>query len=237
MQVLELAFVELNMKCFIVLICAHVLADFLLQPDRIARNKHQLGVLFLHTGVHALLSWTLFGFRLPWQIPVIILLSHFLIDFLKQKVSDTACTFCVDQLLHIVVLAFLAAGYAPAELWSQFDMVCKPIVLFAGFVATVQGSGFLVNKVAKRLIEQNKLEVDGLKGGGKLIGQLERALIFLLVLIGQPAGIGFLVAAKSILRFKESEEQKLAEYVLIGTLLSFGLAIALSVLTMKAMNP
>jgi len=138
--------------------------------------------------------------------------------------------------LHIVVLAFLAAGYAPVELWSQFALIYKPLVLFSGFVATVQGSGFLVGKVAERLISQNKLEVDGLKGGGKLIGQLERALIFLLVLIGQPAGIGFLVAAKSILRFKESEEQKLAEYVLIGTLLSFGLAIALSVLTMKAIS-
>ncbi len=92
------------------------------------------------------------------------------------------------------------------------------------------------NKVAEQLIKQNQLQVAGLKGGGKLIGQLERALIFLLVLIGQPAGIGFLVAAKSVLRFKESEEQKLAEYVLIGTLLSFGLAIALSILTMKAMS-
>ena len=224
------------MKCFIVLVCAHLLADFLLQPDRIARNKHQLGVLSLHAVVHALLSWLLLGFRLSWQIPGVIFLSHFLIDFLKHKVSDTACTFCVDQLLHIIVLAFLAAGYAPVKLWSPFGLVYKPLVLFAGFVATVQGSGFLVGKVAERLIGQNQLEVDGLKGGGKLIGQLERALIFLLVLIGQPAGIGFLVAAKSILRFKESKEQKLAEYVLIGTLLSFGLAIALSVLTMKAMS-
>jgi hypothetical protein len=227
---------EIDMKYFVVLICAHVLADFLLQPDRIARNKHQLGVLCLHAGVHALLSWLLFGFQCPWQLPAMIFFSHFLIDFFKQTVRDNTQTFCVDQLLHIVVLGFLAAGYAPVKLWGAFDVVYRPLVQFSGFVATVQGSGFLVSKVAGRLIVQNKLNVDGLKGGGKLIGQLERALIFLLVLIGQPAGIGFLVAAKSILRFKESEERKLAEYVLIGTLLSFSLAIALSVLTMKAVT-
>ena len=70
-----------------------------------------------------------------------------------------------------------------------------------------------------------------LPNGGRLIGQLERALIFLLVFIGQAGAIGFLVAAKSILRFEEARKQKHAEYVLIGTLLSFSLAIALSVAT------
>lgn len=49
-------------------------------------------------------------------------------------------------------------------------------------------------------------------------------------------GIGFLVAAKSILRFEEAKKQKLAEYVLIGTLLSFSLAIALATATKWAMN-
>ena len=52
--------------------------------------------------------------------------------------------------------------------------------------------------------------------------------------IGQPGAIGFLVAAKSILRFEEAKKQKLAEYVLIGTLLSFTLAMALSYLTLQA---
>lgn len=224
------------MKLFVVLVCAHVLGDFLLQPDRIARNKHQFGILFLHAGVHALLIWLLFGLQIAWQIPVMIFLSHFLIDVLKQKVSDTACSFCADQLLHIVVLAFLVAGYAPVQPGCWLDLTYKPLVLLSGFVATVQGSGFLVGKVATRLIEQNSLEVGGLKRGGKLIGQLERALIFLLILIGQPAGIGFLVAAKSILRFEESKNQKLAEYVLIGTLLSFSLAIALSSLTLNGLT-
>ena len=36
-----------------------------------------------------------------------------------------------------------------------------------------------------------------------------RCFIFLFIFFGQPAGIGFLVAAKSILRFEEAKEQKL----------------------------
>jgi len=103
--------------------------------------------------------------------------------------------------------------------------------VLAGFIATVQGSGFLVAIFTKRLINENNLELAGLLNGGKLIGQMERCLIFLFIFIGQPAGIGFLVAAKSILRFEKAKDQKLAEYVLIGSLLSFSMAIALSSVT------
>jgi hypothetical protein len=112
----------------------------------------------------------------------------------------------------------------------------RAIVAAAGFVATVRGAGFLVGKVARRLMDENQLQLNGLMNGGRLIGQLERALIFLFIFIGQTAGIGFLVAAKSILRFEEAKKQQLAEYVLIGTLLSFSLAVALATLTLWAMQ-
>jgi hypothetical protein len=49
-------------------------------------------------------------------------------------------------------------------------------------------------------------------------------------------GIGFLIAAKSIFRFgdiKESEGLKLTEYFMIGTLLSFGMAIFTGLATLK----
>ena len=60
--------------------------------------------------------------------------------------------------------------------------------------------------------------------------------IFIFVITGHPAGIGFLVAAKSILRFEEAKEQKLAEYVLIGTLLSFSLGTAFAAATKWALG-
>jgi hypothetical protein len=50
-------------------------------------------------------------------------------------------------------------------------------------------------------------------------------MILSFILLNQFAAIGFLLAAKSILRFKESEASKMSEYVLLGTLISFSIAI------------
>ena len=68
---------------------------------------------------------------------------------------------------------------------------------------------------------------------GRQIGLLERGLIFALILGGQPLGVGFLIAAKSVLRFgTASRDQRSAEYVIIGTLASFGWAIVAVQLTL-----
>jgi hypothetical protein len=111
------------------------------------------------------------------------------------------------------------------------------LVCGAGFCATVLGVGHFIGQVADRLCKENaglkEALGEGLRNGGAMIGRLERALIFLFLMIGEPAGIGFLIAAKSILRFEEAKKQPLAEYVLIGTLWSFGLAIALAWATKK----
>lgn len=61
---------------------------------------------------------------------------------------------------------------------------------------------------------------------GRVIGLLERALLFLFVLQGQYGVIGFVLAAKAFTRFKALEDRAFAEYVLIGTLLSACLALA-----------
>ncbi|MEX1037577.1 MAG: hypothetical protein WDZ96_01820 [Acidimicrobiia bacterium] len=64
---------------------------------------------------------------------------------------------------------------------------------------------------------------------GRWIGILERLLVFVLVISGQAAAAGIVVAAKSILRFPEisSKPKQIApEYVLIGSLASWLLAFA-----------
>ncbi|MCR9201811.1 MAG: hypothetical protein NXI04_24460 [Planctomycetaceae bacterium] len=61
----------------------------------------------------------------------------------------------------------------------------------------------------------------------------------MLVIIGQPSGIGFLIAARSILRFgeiKDANHRKVAEYTIIGTFLSFGWAILIATLTQQAIR-
>ena len=80
--------------------------------------------------------------------------------------------------------------------------------------------------------------VDGLKNGGRYIGWLERSLVLLLVLEGETGGVGFLIAAKSILRFgdvKEPGQRRRAEYVIIGTFLSFGWALLIAFTTVRVL--
>jgi hypothetical protein len=48
------------------------------------------------------------------------------------------------------------------------------------------------------------------------------------VITGKWEAIGFLLAAKSVFRFgdlRKSKDRKLTEYILIGTLISFGISI------------
>ena len=68
---------------------------------------------------------------------------------------------------------------------------------------------------------------------------LERLFVFLFVITNFWEGIGFLLAAKSIFRFgdlKDNNDVKLTEYILIGTLLSFGLAIVIAKIYLKLIN-
>lgn len=75
-----------------------------------------------------------------------------------------------------------------------------------------------------------------LASAGKYIGILERLFIFTFILTGNWGAIGFLLAAKSVFRFgdlRESKDRKLTEYILIGTLLSFGIAVATAMLMLE----
>ena len=215
------------MKLFVLLVCSHILGDFLFQTDWLARNKHRGGVLFLHVVIHGVLVYLAVAQWSLWCLPLIIIAGHGLFDFLKKFVPDTATTFAFDQALHIAFLGGVAFFLHLAGIAPGINIFFKPFVWTAGFVAVVLGSGFPVAKVAKQLIKENDMQVDGLKSGGKLIGQLERTLIFLRMVIGQPAGIGFLIAAKSILRVTPSKAWHPIRYLKKGCIVPFRLRVNL----------
>lgn len=68
---------------------------------------------------------------------------------------------------------------------------------------------------------------------GRVIGLLERTLIYFFVFNGQLGAVGFTLAAKAFTRFKELERRSFAEYVLIGTLLSSGLAMLIAMVARR----
>jgi hypothetical protein len=60
---------------------------------------------------------------------------------------------------------------------------------------------------------------------GATIGILERILIVVFVLTGSEAAVGFVVAAKTLARFRLLDDRDFAEYYLLGTLASVAVAI------------
>jgi len=91
--------------------------------------------------------------------------------------------------------------------------------------------GEIIDELELRIIKANS---EGLAKAGLWLGRLERVLILTFVLLSKYEAIGFLITAKSIFRFSEikcSRDRKEAEYFLIGTMLSFVIAIIIGILT------
>lgn len=87
-------------------------------------------------------------------------------------------------------------------------------------------------------LEINNKKSESLIDAGWAIGVIERLLIVFFVLVDFLSGIGFLLAAKSIFRFGDlnnAKNTKFTEYVLIGTFVSFLLAICIAYLLKLAL--
>ncbi len=91
----------------------------------------------------------------------------------------------------------------------------------------VVGGDHFVRWVLRRAGRGNGLGpvVDADARLGRLIGRLERLLLMLLVAMGQWEAVGFLLAAKSVARFRELDDKTFSDYYLIGTLASLLAAV------------
>ena len=221
------------------LLFAHVLADFLLQPTRMAKAKAAWhpGWMAAHIAVVGATALVALGAQTAQAAAVVggLTLAHLAIDTAKivlaKYLPDAAC-FLLDQAAHLAAL-LLVAGLVP-QLWSVGVWApCAPpwlpavALLSAGAVLATRAGGFAL---AALMRPWGDVGLAGLPGGGRMIGMLERGIIFLLILAGEPSGIGFLIAAKSVLRFGAvKEESRLSEYVIIGTLASFGWAMMVAI--------
>ncbi|EAR51690.1 Uncharacterized conserved membrane protein [Oceanicola granulosus HTCC2516] len=219
---------------FLALLLAHLAGDFLLQSARLAEAKRRPGPLLAHAAIHFALALAVTG-GAPF-VPLAVAATHLVIDWLKAHLAPpTLAAFLADQAAHIAVLAGLAWLFPAALAWPLPPAALTALLLATGLIAATLAGGPAVGLLMRPYQEHARL--DGLEHAGRLIGQLERALIFLLILSGNAAGIGFLIAAKSILRFDTaSRDQRAGEYVIIGTLASFGWAIGAALATAAALR-
>lgn len=230
---------------------AHLLADYFLQTNTMAHQKNTLGfksrLLPLHILIVFVCSWVL-SFQIEFFVGAgIIAILHYIIDGFKAKVNTHPTfwkyAFFVDQLLHLIVLVgvsyFFAEYHGLTALW-ELPLSVLHIAIIIAYLCCLKPANIIIKEVFRSsqidvaIAAQEKAEVldgaDELPNAGKLIGILERVLALTFILIGQYQAVGFLIAAKSVLRYKDSDTIK-TEYVLIGTMLSFGMAVVLGILT------
>lgn len=225
------------------LLFAHVLADFALQSKAMATSKDKLGPLLGHTAIVFLISYAALG-GAHWPALFVAAL-HMQIDYAKARLGsdDSLAHFLLDQGAHL--MSILAGGllwtdaYA-SGLWGQMPSLTaqapEAMALIAGFLLATRAGQFAVGKLMAPYAAALPGS-EGLSNGGAVIGLLERGLTFVLVLSGQMAGVGFLIAAKSFLRVGSIEKNRtLAEYVIIGTLASIGWALLAGIGTIKLIS-
>ena len=220
---------------FTKLLLAHLIGDFMLQPTRglIHKQAHKFrsGFLYLHVLIHFVLILLICWDLSLWKIALIIAVSHYLIDLAKLYSNDLfknkSIPFFIDQILHLLVL-YVCAFYDELLPYSQelINSINWPLVTAFFFVTFP--SAIIMNIVMQKMSDQIELDHKSLPNAGKYIGMIERIFVLVFILLGRWEAIGLLITAKSVFRFndlKESNSRKLTEYILIGTLLSFGIAI------------
>jgi len=217
---------QLISSVFLPMLAGHLVADFWLQPTSWVHHKKskgwKSGKLLIHSVIGAIVP-VLFTLQIElwWFVPIIFV-SHFLIDAIKLRFKDSVATFLLDQMLHISVLLVLTFFLTEVTIPEKYAVFW---VYAVGFILVTNPLGILTGMFLKTVTEAKRptAKLDA----SAWIGIMERILIVIFILMMQVAAIGFLVAAKSIFRFSETQKDgnNKAEYFLLGTLVSFALAV------------
>ncbi|HKD51180.1 MAG TPA: DUF3307 domain-containing protein [Candidatus Acidoferrum sp.] len=245
---------QILFRAFLALYLAHLLTDFVFQTHRLVEHKKssKLFAYFLHGLTHYISAIVLVSFFLAGSGPslhthVVILalaLVHLFIDLAKIRLAqktvlnDGAVAYVADQLLHVVSVALaawlLSPGLPFTEAAALIDkgralpnrLLFIPIV----YVGVVFGGGYLIRTLTRPLAKSINLEQpekggEPMQNAGLYIGWLERFLLLTALMMQSPGTAGLILAAKAIARYPEFKSEHFAEYFLIGTLLSFSIAV------------
>ncbi len=233
---------------FLKLLLGHLVADFILQPICTANYRNtRLKYLhpFIHTALVSVLIGCLLGRFQDYGVVLFIFLCYSCLELSWKLFPRTAIKrFIISQVFHLFVLGlcgvYLVYGWegfcfkSVSVAFDRFFENKKIVVLSVGYLTVIWPARMLLNYVMQSWYEKIKdsLGDDYLENAGAWIGICERVIALTFVLYDQFAAIGLLITAKSILRFREGSTRgahdKLrsqTEYVLIGTLMSFGIAI------------
>ena len=227
-------------------IAVHLFADFVLQSKKMVEQKKERKAgswfLYVHCLLHAGLIYLILPDKSLWIIPVVVFITHYCIDLWKLYQKENAIAFIIDQLLHLIVLIVLwMIFYQPTD-WFSFSLSnllndYNAWLITTAYLFTIFPLAYILGFATQRWRKDIESNADrsatSLSEAGKWIGVFERILVLTFVINNHFEGIGFLIAAKSVLRFndfKGGNMRKETEYVLIGTLMSFASSIIIGTL-------
>ncbi|WP_286905315.1 DUF3307 domain-containing protein [Clostridium sp. UBA1652] len=207
--------------------------------------KHLFGSLII-VGVFCKLN----GQGVPIIEIIAITVTHFIIDesksiLIMKKIflQEDVWIFLMDQILHLLAIYLICfiGDFNSLMLIANYNLsyLDKILLIILIAIVTTFATGIFIkilmksleNNPYKKLIKKNvylpseKKNLSGARNGGFIIGILERSFILIIMIINQPSMIGFVLATKSIARFKKLEDESFAEYFIIGSFTSFIIAI------------
>ena len=140
------------------------------------------------------------------------------------------------------------------EVWESIEVGKSWKIFSKEFLGIIAGMLILTNEV-NHLIRYylSKLKVKPRKDNnsgdanedfpfsgftkGRVIGVLERAMIFMVVLANQLGAIGFILTAKGVARLKDLEDKDFVEYLIIGTFMSALFALLVGLIFQSILFP
>jgi hypothetical protein len=234
----------------ILLLIAHILADFYIQTEKMTHRKDKSYKWVLIHCLYYLVIMLLVGLPIISVNVIIAAISasafHLLIDMLKfmyisyiknkRKITQIIerNTFFIDQLLHFVCLVGIAywgvQNNTQLNEWNVianfFTVVGVSEVMFIKWIFVL----LVIHKPTNIAIQKfliiykpisNIGDKESINNAGRFIGTVERIIMLIFLSIEQYSAIGLVLTAKSIARYdKISKEKDFAEYYLLGTLIS-----------------
>jgi hypothetical protein len=225
------------MLLLIQFLLAHFVGDFFLQPKRWVESKEKQKLkspeLYYHILVHGILLFILTMEPGLWLPILMLTFSHFVIDAVKisfQNDNSRLQWFFLDQVFHMLAIGVVWYFWTGESIRVIAFNNMNFWLMVLAIVFLTQPTSHIIRNLISRipLLPENPSITDA----GKYIGMIERVFILIFMITNHWQAVGFILAAKSIFRFGDlkGDNRKLTEYVLIGTLLSFGIAIIISLL-------
>lgn len=229
----------------LVLMLTNMLLDYAVSRWSQGRGKPfgPVGILLMALGQGLAVAALVYAFDRHAEVAVAagagFALCWGLIRVLMSKVASPfafAVRFGLQVLVLTLIWLWVEGYWGWAWESSKAQLSTRNLLVLLAYLMVWRPASAVIGAVLTPFLVKDAQ--GSLKKAGTWIGYLERTLILTFVLLEQWQAIGFLLTAKSILRFndiKGDEQRSLSEYVLLGTLVSFTVSIAIGLAVLKGL--